>query len=62
MSYTVLHVDGPPCRFLIFAADSQEELSELTERGLAKGWLPFADGTEPETGRRSVWLTKPDPA
>ena len=60
MAYTVQEVATEPNRFLVVVADTAEELSALTSKALAKGWLDQdMVGVDPSTGKMSVWLTKP---
>lgn len=58
MAWDVTEFPGEPLRILVCAADTPEELDELRRRAEARGWTYYVNGTQPETGRPALWLTK----
>ncbi len=59
MAFTVNEFPGAPFRTLVVEADSQEEIVAATAKALLKGWAELAAGTVPDTGRLSIWFSKP---
>lgn len=58
MAWSVTEFTGDPQRILVCAADTPEELAELRHRAETRGWTFYAEGTQPDTGKPSLWLTK----